>query len=267
MREARAEQERLERQRDHLEKQRERLELQRAEHKKRAELDLAEQKRRAEQKLLAEQKAKMESEKLRLGQHVVERAEIQTQQFQQQKTAQQAARSKQMDRVAKQLQLLTDKGIKISSFGSILKSPAKTSIPKPTEAPKPIVVLDSGSQKTQQRKTIPVIKDPKVVKYQHATCNKEPKGDTKDSIRSALKAKINQRRFVEPFMGAIEGSYEAREQPEKSFKIETNCVVSKFNGECLCGNAAMVMCGVCQFLSHDGCSEGVCGHCGALLLR
>jgi len=263
VREARAEQERLERQRDHLEKQRERLELQRAEHKKRTELELVEQKKRAEQKHLAEQKMKMESEKLRLGQHVVQRAEIQTQQVQQQKNAQNQARSKQMDRVSKQLQLLTEKGIKISSFGSILKSPAKpTTTPKP-EAPKPIVVLDSGSQKPQQRKAIPVITDPKNAKYQHATCNKESKGDTKDSIRSALKAKINQRRFVEPFMGAIE-PYEARE-PEKSFKIETNCVVSKYNGECLCGNAAMVMCGVCQFLSHGGCSEGVCGHCGALL--
>ena len=162
----------------------------------------------------------------------------------------------EMMRISLQQQLLAEKGITSSSTESPLMR--KQTAHKPLE---PLIVLDSGASKLPQcqPKSIPVIKEGGA-KYKAGGCRPQlpySRSDSSESIRSALKAKINQRRYTDmpspPYPASHQGS-------------GNHCcyVVKGAPGECVCSTAPMLFCTKCYHLSHSSCSNVLCSNCGAL---
>lgn len=180
-------------------------------------------------------------------------------------------------RISIQQQLLAEKGIKTSSIPvehtqnlvkNMREKQQNQALPKLTKAPlehQPMIVLDSGSQRTTPQKTATaVVKDAtsKTAKPAgNSSSSRQPppysRSDSSESIRSALKAKINQRRYTD--MPSPPAQY-----PNQSSGNHCCYVVKGSPGECVCSTAPMLFCTKCYHLSHSTCSNILCSNCGAL---
>lgn len=176
-------------------------------------------------------------------------------------------------RISLQQQLLAEKGIKTSSIPveqtqnlvkNMREKQQTQALPKLTKAPlehQPMIVLDSGSQRTPAHKSIPVVKDPSLKSAKPSSSSRQPppysRSDSSESIRSALKAKINQRRYTD--MPSPPSQY-----PNLSSGNHCCYVVKGSPGECVCSTAPMLFCTKCYHLSHSTCSNILCSNCGAL---
>ena len=176
-------------------------------------------------------------------------------------------------RISLQQQLLAEKGIKTSSIPveqtqnlvkNMREKQQTQALPKLTKAPlehQPMIVLDSGSQRTPAHKSVPVVKDPSLKSAKPSSSSRQPppysRSDSSESIRSALKAKINQRRYTD--MPSPPSQY-------TNLSSGNHCcyVVKGSPGECVCSTAPMLFCTKCYHLSHSTCSNILCSNCGAL---
>ena len=176
-------------------------------------------------------------------------------------------------RISIQQQLLAEKGIKTSSIPveqtqnlvkNMREKQQTQALPKLTKAPleaQPMIILDSGTQRAPSHKSIPVIKDPSLKSVKPTGTARQPppysRSDNSESIRSALKAKINQRRYTD--MPSPPAQY-----PNQSSGNHCCYVVKGSPGECVCSTAPMLFCTKCYHLSHSTCSNILCSNCGAL---
>lgn len=175
-----------------------------------------------------------------------------------------------MRRISLQQQLLAEKGITTSSIPveqtqnlvkNMREKQQTQALPKLTKAPlehhQPM--LESASLRPQPHKSIPVVKD-SALKPPKAPSRLPPpysRSDSSESIRSALKAKINQRRYTD--MPSPPAQY-----PHQSSGNHCCYVVKGSPGECVCSTAPMLFCTKCYHLSHSTCSNILCSNCGAL---
>ncbi|KAL5262226.1 hypothetical protein ACHWQZ_G007818 [Mnemiopsis leidyi] len=176
-------------------------------------------------------------------------------------------------RISIQQQLLAEKGIKTSSIPveqtqnlvkNMREKQQTQALPKLTKAPleaQLMIVLDSGTQRAPSHKSIPVIKEPSLKSVKPPGTARQPppysRSDNSESIRSALKAKINQRRYTD--MPSPPAQY-----PNQSSGNHCCYVVKGSPGECVCSTAPMLFCTKCYHLSHSTCSNILCSNCGAL---
>ena len=175
----------------------------------------------------------------------------------------------ELKRISLQQQLLAEKGIKSSCVPvehtqNLVKNMREKqahqgALPNLTTVPsdESMIVLDSGSQR--QQKTASIAKDAKYSKAPTSGPSSASAhgGEHSDNIRSALKAKISQRRYSDLPSSAVP-------YPTQSSGNHCCYVVKGCPGECVCSTAPMLFCTKCYHLSHSSCSNVLCSNCGAL---
>ena len=153
-----------------------------------------------------------------------------------------------LKRISLQQQLLAEKGIKTSSpvknFGKDAPNSGSSSL--------------QSSQSDVTPASSSAVKDTSTATSLRVD-NGGGRHDNSETIRSALKAKINQRKYTDINLDLPPPRYTPLMNSNHKCYVAQGCP-----GECVCSTAPMLFCTKCYHLSHSSCSNVLCSNCGAL---